>query len=326
MAAVKDKWSVYLIKTIVGRHHLRRRPEAEAAVVRATSHDEVSVDYKNARLTPRPWPPLLLRRRAALRPGRPPPFRSLQFSRPLLCLPFDLSDFRDRSSASPGFSAFVRTYFNFLDHRSLFSSLGTAVSSSPCATLEDDEDDLKGLERLEVLLDLPCRSYSLQRDLQRDRSIPHRRTRLGFGNADERVKRRWETGIRILRRAAAHSAQLSSYFYLCRTLGVLNAADLPRIEGIPKNDLDNLKVLMLGDAPTANAPAAEDEGKRAMAETDSATTISKKRELFDEDGHFENTAFLRSQGKSDQPAAAAATANPGPAIGPIQYGNLIDLS
>ncbi|KAG6539069.1 hypothetical protein ZIOFF_004222 [Zingiber officinale] len=97
------------------------------------------------------------------------------------------------------------------------------------------------------------------------------------GNADERVKCRRETGIQILRRAAEHSAQLSSYFDHCRTLGVLNAADLPRVEGTPENDMDNLKVLMLGDAPTANAPAAEDEGKRAIAEPDSATAISGKR-------------------------------------------------
>lgn len=34
------------------------------------------------------------------------------------------------------------------------------------------------------------------------------------GNTDERVKRRRETGIRILKQAA-HSAQLSSYFDLC---------------------------------------------------------------------------------------------------------------
>lgn len=108
------------------------------------------------------------------------------------------------------------------------------------------------------------------------------------GNTDERVKRRRETGIRILKQAA-HSAQLSSYFDLCRTLGVLNAADLPRVEGISEKDMDDIEVRMMGGAPTANAPAAEDEGNMAIA-----TMISRKCVLFEDEEHFGNTSLLQS--------------------------------
>lgn len=88
--------------------------------------------------------------------------------------------------------------------------------------------------------------------------------------------------------------------------------------------MDDIEVRMMGGAPTANAPAAEDEGNMAIA-----TMISRKCVLFEDEEHFGNTSLLQSPEKRGQSAAAtmrSQMANPGPAIGPIQYGNLIDLS
>ena len=47
-AVAKDKWSICVTRAMGARHLYRRSPEMEAAVIRATSHDERSVDYKNA--------------------------------------------------------------------------------------------------------------------------------------------------------------------------------------------------------------------------------------------------------------------------------------
>ncbi|KAG6494606.1 putative clathrin assembly protein At1g25240 [Zingiber officinale] len=385
MGTVKDKWSVYLVKTVGGRHYLRRRPEVDAAVIRATSHDEMSVDYKSAgrvftwaRAAPSSlMAPLMwaVGRRASRTRSWPVALKCLLLAHGLLLcsddappsarvgrLPFDLSDFRDRSSASPGFSAFVRAYFNFLDHRSLFSSVGSAVSPSPAADLEDGDDDLEGLKRLQVLLDLLMQiqpyadSMAVGLVLEAMDCVVIEifevysgicsgiaRFLVGVhgsnsGDVDKRVKRRRAMGIRILRRAAAQSAQLSSYFDLCRSLGVLNAADLPRVEGIPEKDMNDIEALMLGGAPAANTAAftsaaekqeeEEEEGKRARAALDSATMISRKWVVFDDEGNVGNTTLLRSPEKSGQPVETlwSLTAKPGPAMGPLQYGNLIDLS
>ncbi|XP_074558999.1 putative clathrin assembly protein At1g25240 [Curcuma longa] len=377
MGTVKDKWSVYLVKTVGGRHYLRRRPEVDAAVIRATSHDEMSVDYKSAgrvftwaRAAPSSlMAPLMwaVGRRASRTRSWPVALKCLLLAHGLLLcsddappsarvgrLPFDLSDFRGRSSASPGFSAFVRAYFNFLDHRSLFSSLGST------ADLQDDDDDLEGLERLQVLLDLLMQiqpyadgmEVGLVLEAMDCVVIEIFEVYSGIcsgiaqflvgahgsnsGDVDKRVKRRRAMGIRILRRAAAQSAQLSSYFDLCRSLGVLNAADLPRVEGIPEKDMNDIEVLMLGGAPAANTAAKawapeeqeeEEEGKRARAALDSATMISRKWVVFDDEGNVGNTTLLRSPEKSGQPAATlwSLTAKPGPTVGTLQYGNLIDL-
>ncbi|KAJ6800742.1 putative clathrin assembly protein [Iris pallida] len=116
-AAVKDKRSIYLAMLPLPRRAGHRSPDMEAAVIRATSHDERSVDYKNAARVfqwartspsfvppahvgpraPRHPHPLLARgpQVAAPRPRPPaprplplraPPVRRLRVPRPLLRL------------------------------------------------------------------------------------------------------------------------------------------------------------------------------------------------------------------------------------------------
>ncbi|PKU64430.1 hypothetical protein MA16_Dca018992 [Dendrobium catenatum] len=66
-------------------------------------------------------------------------------------------------------------------------------------------------------------------------------------------------GMRVLRRAAEHSVQLSSYFSLYRSLGVLNAAEIPPVESIPEEDICDLEALWDCDPSwrrTARLPAA----------------------------------------------------------------------
>ncbi|KAF0899891.1 hypothetical protein E2562_025131 [Oryza meyeriana var. granulata] len=55
-------------------------------------------------------------------------------------------------------------------------------------------------------------------------------------------------GIKVLWRAAEQRAQLSSYFELCRSLGVVNARRLPAFERLSDEDVRNLERLLRRDA------------------------------------------------------------------------------
>lgn len=192
-------------------------------------------------------------------------------------LPFDLSEFRDRSSSpakASAFSAFVRAYFNFLDSRSVFAVLDY--------DLTDEEQLLDRVQKLQWLLDLlmQIRPYGDGMEVslvleamncvlieifevysQICKGIASflinvfgedHNPKSGFcsnecGNlSPESKRRRGILGVRVLRKATEQSSQLSAYFELCRGLGVLNAAELPQVEKIPEEDIHDLEMMLLG--------------------------------------------------------------------------------
>ncbi|RZS17930.1 hypothetical protein BHM03_00050141 [Ensete ventricosum] len=347
-ATAKDRWSIYVTRVVGGarhRHHLHRRsPEVEAAVIRATSHDDRSVDYKSAgrvftwaRGAPSSLlPPLMwsVAHRASRTRSWIVALKCLLLAHGLLLcsddappsahvgrLPFDLSDFRGRSSASPGFSAFVRAYYRFVDRRSFFSAL-TGPPSQAASGAGDQDDDLEQLERLQVLLDLlmQIRPYAdgMEVSLVLEAmdcvvieifevyssicsGIAHFLVGIlgpdQYGAMTEARRRRGRVGMRILRRAVAQNSQLSSYFDLCRALGVLNATELPPVEGIPEKDMDDLERLVLGgttgsDEGAAAVAVAGNGGGRAEQEVQGkkseghfGTVITKEWVVFDDEGH-----------------------------------------
>jgi ANTH domain len=299
-AAMKDRQSLYLTRLVTGSNRFRNA-ELEAAVIRATSHDDRSVDYKNAarvftwaRTSPSFLLPVMwtLARRAARTRSWPVALKTLMLIHGILMrsdsehvnskvgrLPFDLSEFRDRSS-SPAkasvFSAFVRAYFNFLDNRSVFAALEY--------DLNDEDQLLDRVQKLQCLLDLlmQIRPYGDGMEVglvleamncvlieifevysQICKGIAsflisifgsdHNPVTIFCANegcnlSPEAKKRRGIVGVRVLRKATEQSSQLSAYFELCRSLGVLNAAELPEVEKIPEEDIHELEMLLLGEA------------------------------------------------------------------------------
>lgn len=274
-AVAKDKQTLCLTR-LSGRPN----PDMEAAVVRATSHDELTLDYKNARrvftwartspssfLHPLMWS---IARRASRTRCWAVALKSLLLAHGLLLqsssdaapgrLPFDLSGFHDRSSRYWGQSAFVQAYFNFLDNRSLF--LG-------------GEDELERVERLQSLLELliQIRPYAdgmeaaLIREAMDCALIEIFEVYSGICNGiasflvgymdgggsteegAEESKRKGLLGIRIVRRASEQSDQLAAYFELCQRLEVPNAAGLPPVERIPEEDIRNLEKVVMKCIP-----------------------------------------------------------------------------
>ncbi|KAK3121927.1 hypothetical protein QOZ80_8BG0662890 [Eleusine coracana subsp. coracana] len=345
-AAVKDRRSLYLTRVAAlrpssGAAAALRSPELEAAVIRATGHDERSVDYASAARvlalarassSPALLQPLMwaLARRAGRTRSWAVALKALMLAHGLLLrsdgrlgrVPFDLADFRDRSSSPPSkswaFSAFVRAYFRFLDARSLF-----AAEELDAGEADDDEDArLDRVARLQHLLGLlmQIRPYGdgMEQGLVLEAmdcvvieifevysqictgiarflvgvlgSAPTTpRPRRGETVAEAR-RRRGVRGMRVLRKAAEQSAQLASYFELCRGLGVLNAAEFPAVERVPDDDIKDLEKLMMSHVVEGGSKEEEKDaaGKEMVVVVDDAvvpskTVVTKEWVAFDDD-------------------------------------------
>ncbi|XP_062196243.1 putative clathrin assembly protein At1g25240 [Phragmites australis] len=360
-AAVKDRRSLYLTRVAALRQAsgvaaALRSPELEAAVIRATSHDERSVDYGSAarvfalaRASPSALQPLMwsLARRAGRTRCWAVALKALMLAHGLLLrsdlapraarlgrVPLDLADFRDRSSPpskSSGFSAFVRAYFRFLDTRSLFAAQELDGTSSEA---DDEGARLDRVTKLQHLLDLlmQIRPYGdgmeqglileamdcvvieifevysqictgiarlLVAILGSAPTMP--RPRPGETVAAAR-RQRGVQGMRVLRKAADQSAQLSSYFELCRGLGVLNAAELPAVERVSDDDIRDLEKLIISHVVEGGSEEAEENNGKALVAVENAgmeskTVVTKEWVVFDDDdnagsgvrqGHFGN--------------------------------------
>lgn len=137
--ALKDQNSIVLAS--LARRTALRRPDVEAMVIWATSHDDSAVDYDSVekvyrliRLSPNHFKPLIwaISRRMEKTGSWVVALKGLMlmhgvFSckvpavRQIGRLPFDLSNFRDRHSSSWktwGYNDFIRAYFAFLDQKS----------------------------------------------------------------------------------------------------------------------------------------------------------------------------------------------------------------
>ncbi|MQL94740.1 hypothetical protein Taro_027402 [Colocasia esculenta] len=327
VAAAKDKRSVCLTRLgplsptryrIVWSGvdpHIRHYPLLEAAVIKATSHDETRMDYKNAGrvfawartspatfLRPLMW---VLSCRVEKTHCWAVALKALMITHGvLLCcgaasaavgrLPFDLSAFRDRSSW--GLSAFVRAYFGFLDQRCVLLNDDSAGKDTREEAVAEEAQALRKVERMQDLLELLMQvrpygdqgaanrllleamdgvvveifevystvcsgiAYSLVGIFGPCSSAPASSSS-SSSSVLRRCNREWgATGIRLLRRAAEQSTQLSSYLELSMELGVLNAADVPPVQRIPDEDIEDLEALLLleGGGPRGTQEEEQD--------------------------------------------------------------------
>ncbi|KAF8040113.1 hypothetical protein BT93_B2362 [Corymbia citriodora subsp. variegata] len=176
--ALKDQNSL-VITALSRRTHLHN-PDLQAAVIRATSHDEARVDYRNAQrvfawvrtspsthLKPLVW---AISTRAHRTRSWSVALKCLMLLHGVFCckvpavqrigrLPFDLSDFSDGHSSPSrtwGHNALVRAYFNLLDQKSAF--LHTDLKEIRKVKAAGPEDSIMAeivmLQRLQSLLSL----------------------------------------------------------------------------------------------------------------------------------------------------------------------------
>ena len=382
-AALKDRRSLLLARLRPRRpgswawHHR----ELEVAVIRATSHEDRWMDYGSAArvfawartspssLRPATW---ALARRARrtrcwvvalkalmvahgllLRSGLAPP--AARAGR----VPFELADFRDRSSSarSQAFSAFVRAYFRFLDYRSLFAA---QEDTDDGADAEGSGYQMTLLDRiakrqflLELLLQIRPYADGMEVPLVLEAmdcalvDIFQVYGEISTGIARFLVsgipgparpplrKAAAAAGVKVLWRAAEQSAQLSSYFDLCRGLGVVNARKLPAaFVRLKDDDVRHLERILMGDAQDDASDEAEVEGtapadvtKDAAGSASTMTTlVTTEWVAFEEDkssaGAGAITCGVGSEGYVGNhwnPFVAA------PPLDLRQSGNLIEL-
>ncbi|KAM7254916.1 hypothetical protein ACFE04_020157 [Oxalis oulophora] len=175
--ALKDKTSIWSAN--LSRKTSYRNPDLEAAIIKATSHDECNVDYRNAqrvfawiRASPISLKPLVwaLSNRMEKTESWVVAIKGLMLMHGVFCcktaavqrigrLPFDLSQFTDGHSSperSRGFDAFVRAYFAYLDQK---SSLFYEKKNKKTEKNHNQEDgstlkqELIKLEKLQTSLD-----------------------------------------------------------------------------------------------------------------------------------------------------------------------------
>lgn len=177
---LKDQNSIWIAS--LTRKTTLRNPDIETAVIRATSHDEDRIDYKNAqkvfawiRLSTAYIKPLVWAISVRMEKTRSwvVALKGLMLMHGVFCcqvpavskigrLPFDLSCFRDAHSKPRktwGYNIFIRAYYAFLDQKSTFIFLHSNDRRGGGESTGDKEQynmkqDIVCLQKLQGLLDL----------------------------------------------------------------------------------------------------------------------------------------------------------------------------
>ncbi|CAK9159345.1 unnamed protein product [Ilex paraguariensis] len=175
--ALKDQNSIFIAG--LSRRTALRNPDIEAAVIRATSHNDSSIDYRNAqriytwvRMSPAFLKPIVWSISIRLEKTRSwvVALKGLMLMHGVFCckepavqmigrLPFDLSNFKDGHSnpgKTWGLNVFVRAYYAFLDRKSTFLFLNSQERKGRRRGSEESTlmQDLVRLQKLQGLVDM----------------------------------------------------------------------------------------------------------------------------------------------------------------------------
>ncbi|KAL3502131.1 hypothetical protein ACH5RR_036580 [Cinchona calisaya] len=190
---LKDQNSLWI--SSLSRRTSLRNPDIESAIIKATSHDELSVDYKNAervyrwiRLSDSHVKPIIwcLSLRMEKTSNWAVALKGLMLMHGVFTskvpvvqrigrLPFDLSNFKD-GHCKPGeiwaHNAFIRSYYTFLDHKSTLLFMNMQEKRGLKGIQDQNNNrplmqDLVVLQKLQGLLDLLMQIKPLSRSAAR---------------------------------------------------------------------------------------------------------------------------------------------------------------
>lgn len=174
--ALKDRYSIWVAR--LSPLGPCRNPDLETLIIKATSHDEQCMDYKNVqrvfrwlRTSPLYLKPILyiLSMRMEKTHSWVVALKGLMLIHGVFCfdlpmvqkmgrLPFDLSHFSDghiNYEKAWSFNAFVRAYFAYLDQKSTFiCSKAKKQNKQGKETEETLMEELQNLEKLQALIDM----------------------------------------------------------------------------------------------------------------------------------------------------------------------------
>lgn len=283
---LKDRCSIWAAK--LSPYGACRNPDLETVVIKATSHDEQCMDYKNVqkvfqwlRTSPIYIKPLLciLSTRMQRTSNWVVALKGLMLIHGVFCfdlpmiqkmgrLPFDFSQFNDGYlSPEKGwvFNTFIRSYFAYLDHRSVNSRIqAKKLQNKKGKECEESTllEELKNLEELQKLIDMlmqvkPRSDVNMNVVLileAMDCVIDEIVEVYGkFSKEINRVllrvceiggKEEASIGFDIARKTKSQGDKLSLHFEFCKEIGVLNNCVCPKIVEIDEEEIEELKKIM----------------------------------------------------------------------------------
>ncbi|CAL9215009.1 unnamed protein product [Arabidopsis halleri] len=285
-----------------------------AAVVKATSHDELSIDTESAQFIYRHVlsSPSSLKHLVSLISSRVKRTRSWAVALKglmlmhgfFLCkttvaesigrLPFDLSSFGEGSSRimskSGGFNLFVRAYFAFLDRRSILFHDGNRhrynEESSVLIRLviirkmQIIVDSLIRIKPIGENMNIPLINEAMENVISEIMEIYGwicRRIAEVLPNVHSKIgKTEADLALKIVSKSTKQGGELKKYFEFCKDLGVSNAQEIPNFVRIPEADVIHLDELVR----TSEIDSCEESVERTeIVEEEEEEEIETKPEL-----------------------------------------------
>ncbi|CAI9108036.1 OLC1v1007546C1 [Oldenlandia corymbosa var. corymbosa] len=359
---MKDQNSLWI--SSLSRRSSLRNPDIESAVIKATSHDEFSVDYKNAervyrwiRLSDSHIKPLVwcLSLRMEKTRSWVVALKGLMLMHGVFTcrvpvvqrigrLPFDLSNFSD-GYGKPGeiwaYNAFIRSYYAFLDQKSTLLFVNMQEKKGLNVLIHQElqrcslMQDLLLLQKLQGLIDMLIQIKPLSQAASVFLIVEAMEcilieifdiySRVCYMIArvlkriDSATKIEAAMAVRTLKKAIVQGDELSSYFELCREIGVTNADGCPHIVEVPEEDIHELEIMIneiseRSELDCDSSKQQKEEAQRAIAilneQNDQMdhrlkTVITDNWEKFDEDSssmvNVPAETFQSSSSKNNNP-------------------------
>lgn len=320
---LKDRNSIWAAS--LSRKSSYRNPDLEAAIIKATSHDEWHVDYRNAqriftwlRTSPLSVKPLVwaLSKRMEKTKSWVVALKGLILMHGVFCckipavqrigrLPFDLSSFSDghsKSSVSWGFNNFIRAYYAFLDQRSAFMYEQSKQSEEP---MMQELNKLRSLQNLlDLLLQIKPQTKTMHVTLILEaldcvvieiydvysricNGIARVLTRIYSARPGEVAM-----ALNVLHKANEQGEELSLYFEFCRDFGILNMLELPNVTEVPEEDIRVLEGLINGDLQNIDKEDSKKKEDSEMADLNDDNVQEKAMVVKEDESCFNNKKRL----------------------------------
>ncbi|KAK3029239.1 hypothetical protein RJ639_038846 [Escallonia herrerae] len=312
---LKDQNSIWIAS--LSRRTTLRNPDIEAAVIKATSHNESYVDYRNAqrvfawvRMSPNYLKPLVWVITIRMEKTRSwvVALKGLMLMHGIFCckvpvvqkigrLPFDFSNFKDghsNPSKTWGYNAFIRAYYAFLDKKSTFVYL----YAQECKGRWKEEEaplmqDLVWLQKLQGLLDMLLQ-LKPQTGLMIGILVLEAMDCIVIEIFDvysqicNRVaivlmqiysvgKVEAAMALRVLQKTTIQGEELAFYFQFCRDIGVINASECPKVEQIPDEAIRELEDIINGVYEESNTHDSTFQENKAIVVRESNHTTDQER-------------------------------------------------
>ena len=347
--ALKDKNSILIVNLSIKKTQLNT--QFEVAIIKATSHDESKLDYKNTKrifawlhASPAYLKLLLCALSVRLQKTRSwvVAVKGLMLVHGVLrCsniptvqkigrLSFDMSNFKDscrETGRFGGLNDFVQSYFAFLDERSAFLYM-------------DHNKDRKGAESalmqqlvklqqlqslLDILLQIKPRLKAIDLGLVYEvmdcliieifsfynRICNGVSTVLSGVYAADKVEA--AMALAVLQKASRQSEQLVLYLNFCRRNGVFNASQFPKIEQIPEKDILKLEQIVNGGDSENQAMVLERFEPKEKQEEEEPKWVFKTI-ITDKWEVFDEAQDSNGHGFPDFLGKQAVVQNPSPAL------------